>query len=65
MGSNFHEGKLPPEKLTPGKLTPIPQRKKKKIDSRKNYPLGKMEREEMIRKLIKTKRSHTPRKNTS
>ena len=39
-GGNFHGGKLPPEKLLP-----IPQRKrktKKKIDSRKNYLLGKM-----------------------
>ena len=35
----------------------------------KNYLLGKMskkeEREEMIRKLIRTKSLHTPRKNAS
>ena len=46
-GGNFHGGKLTPEKcplgkLPPGKLPPIPPEKKKKMDSRKNYLLGKM-----------------------
>ena len=39
-GGQFSWGKLPPEKLPP-----IPQRKRKKekkIDSRKNYLLGKI-----------------------
>ena len=62
-GGQFSWGKINPGKCLPGKLPPIPQRKKKEnwlqkiLSPRQNIK----EKEEMIRKLIKTKSLHSPR----
>ena len=73
-------GKMPPGKLCPGKKPPgkLPLEKLppgnetfRKISSPENCPLSPKEKKkkkkkiEMIRKLIKTKSLHTPRKNAS
>ena len=74
---NFHGEQFSWEKITPGKLRPrkinlrkiaphSPRKKKKENWLQKKLPLrwNVKEREQMIRKLIKTKSLHTPRKNT-
>ena len=42
LWGKINPGKYLTGKLTLGNFSPIPQRKKKKIDSRKYYLLGKM-----------------------
>ena len=54
MDENFHRDKNSP--------SPKEKKRKKKIESRKNYLLREKEREGMIKKLINTKSLHTPRK---